>query len=138
MAFDASNMALVADGNNRKVYAYGSTADAMSTILGAAYFDAFYAQLDVGDLVICQDSSDLVAIARVSASASTGVTLSYTTGWAQQANIAALTEGPGTADGALDDVGATFNQTTLNNNFKDLSGKVNAILAALGAVGFIA
>lgn len=138
MAFDASNMALIADGNDRKVYVYGSADDAMSSILGAAYFDAFYAQLDVGDLVICQDSADQVAIVRVTASSSTGVTLSYTMGWLQQASIAALTEGPGTADGTVDDVGASFNQTALNNNFKELSGKVNAILAALGAVGITA
>lgn len=138
MAFDATNMALIADGNNRKVYAYGSEDDAMAAILGAAYFDAFHAQLDVGDLVICQDSGDLVAIARVTASAPSGVTLGYTTGWAQQANIAALTEGPGTADGTIADVGGSFSQATLNNNFKDLSTKVNAILSALDAVGITA
>ena len=138
MAFDASNMALIADGNDRKVYVYGSDDDAMSSILGAAYFNAFYAQLDVGDLVICQDSADKVAIVRVSAASSAGVTLSYTTGWLQQANIAALTEGPGTANGTVDDVGGAFGQTTLNNNFKELSSKVNAILAALNAVGITA
>lgn len=138
MAFDAENMALIADGNHRKVYVYGSAEDAMTTILGAGYFNAFHGQLDVGDVVICRDSGDKVALVRVSASSAAAVALGPTTGWAQQANIAALTEGPGTADGTLDDVGGAFNQTTLNNNFKELSGKVNAILGALDAVGITA
>lgn len=37
----------------------------------------------------------------------------------------------GTADGALVDVGASFNQATLNNNFADVAAKVNALAAAL-------
>ncbi|MFI8237593.1 hypothetical protein ACIF83_10130 [Streptomyces sp. NPDC085866] len=51
--------------------------------------------------------------------------------WAQNAAVADLTHTVGTADGTVDDVGASFNQTTLNNNFKELSAKVNAILLAL-------
>jgi predicted HD phosphohydrolase len=45
---------------------------------------------------------------------------------ADQAAIgAALTHSVGTADGTVDDVGAAFNQTTLNNNFKELSTRCN-------------
>lgn len=40
---------------------------------------------------------------------------------------ATLTHGVGTADGTVDDVGAAFNQTTLNNNLKEFSTQVNAL-----------
>jgi len=54
-----------------------------------------------------------------------------------QAAIADLTAASGTADDTVADVGASFNQTTLNNNFKDLATKNNAILAALRNAGII-
>lgn len=54
-----------------------------------------------------------------------------------QASVANLTHSVGTSDGTVADVGAAFNQTTLNNNFRDLSDKVNAILAALRSAGII-
>jgi hypothetical protein len=44
---------------------------------------------------------------------------------AQVAIGAALTHAVGTADGTVDDVGGAFNQTTLNNNFKELSTRCN-------------
>lgn len=68
----------------------------------------------------------------------------------------ALTHAVGTADNTVDDVGGSFNQTTLNNNFKELTtaqaanrlaivaltdavkeiaAKVNAIITALQASG---
>lgn len=43
----------------------------------------------------------------------------------------------GTADGTLADVGASFNQTTLNNNFRDLADKLNALLAECRKAGII-
>lgn len=43
-----------------------------------------------------------------------------------------LTAATGTAGDTISDVGASFNQTTLNNNFKSLAEKVNAILAIMG------
>ena len=56
----------------------------------------------------------------------------------QQAAIADVTDSTGgTADGTLADVGATYTQATLNNNFADLAEKVNEILAALRAHGLI-
>jgi hypothetical protein len=45
--------------------------------------------------------------------------------------IVDLTAATGTGDDTVVDVGAAFSQATLNNNFKDLAVKVNAILAAL-------
>jgi hypothetical protein len=47
------------------------------------------------------------------------------------AAIADLVHAVGVADGTIDDVGGAFDQTTLNNNFKELSTKVNLIFAAL-------
>lgn len=38
----------------------------------------------------------------------------------------------GTADDTLADVGASFNQSTLNNNFADLAAKVNYLIRRLG------
>ena len=51
--------------------------------------------------------------------------------------VANLTEGPGTANGTMTDVGAAFNQTTLNDNFKDLSTKLNALLVECRKAGII-
>lgn len=56
---------------------------------------------------------------------------------AVQAAIADLVNANGTADGTIADVGGSFNQATLNNNFRDLSDKVNALLLALRGVGVI-
>ena len=44
-----------------------------------------------------------------------------------------LTAATGTASNTIADVGAAFNQTTLNNNFKSLASKLNEVLAALEA-----
>lgn len=51
--------------------------------------------------------------------------------WVAADAVADLAGTTGTADGTLADVGASFSQTTLNNNFRDLSAKVNELLAAL-------
>jgi len=56
----------------------------------------------------------------------------------QEAAIASLTHAVGTADGTVDDVGGSFNQTTLNNNFKEVTAKIAAILTALRNHGIIA
>lgn len=50
MAFSASEMVLVAQGNNYKLYMYMTT-DAAGTIDTSGYFDAFANQLDVGDVI---------------------------------------------------------------------------------------
>lgn len=55
----------------------------------------------------------------------------------QRSSIVDLTHAFGTADGTLVDVTGTHSQTILNDNFKELSTKVNLILAALRNVGII-
>lgn len=75
MTFDATKMALLADGANKKVYFYSSTADALATIVAADYFLAFTNQLDVGDVVIVQDSADAVTTRSVSAASASTVTV---------------------------------------------------------------
>jgi len=48
---------------------------------------------------------------------------------ATECRIAKLTDSTtGTAGGTVSDVGASFNQTTLNNNFASITAKLNAIL----------
>lgn len=47
------------------------------------------------------------------------------------ATAAALTAATGTADGTVDDVGAAFNQATLNNNFKECATQINATIVDL-------
>lgn len=54
------------------------------------------------------------------------------------AGTADLTMTVGTADGTVADVGASFNQGTLNDNFREMGTKINAILAALRAANIIA
>lgn len=46
----------------------------------------------------------------------------------------ALTHAFGTADGTVTDVGGAFNQTTLNDNFKELTTQVAALVADLADV----
>lgn len=53
------------------------------------------------------------------------------------AAVANLTAASGTADGTVDDVGASFNQTTLNNNFQEMATKINLILARLRTAGIL-
>lgn len=54
-------------------------------------------------------------------------------GSAPVAAITDLTAATGTTGNTVNDVGASFSQTTLNNNFKVLADKINAINAALKA-----
>jgi hypothetical protein len=53
--------------------------------------------------------------------------------------MGALTDNTtGTADGTVADVGAAFNQGTLNNNFADLIDKINKVRTALRNLGLMA
>jgi hypothetical protein len=54
------------------------------------------------------------------------------------AAIVSLTNANGTGDNTIADVTATPTQTLVNNNFRDCSDKINAILAALRTAGIIA
>jgi hypothetical protein len=51
--------------------------------------------------------------------------------------VTALTVSVGTADGTVADVGAAFNQATLNNNFRDLADKINQLRTALVNLGLV-
>ena len=52
--------------------------------------------------------------------------------------IVSLTHAVGTGDDSVADVGATFVQATLNNNFRDITDKIEEILVALRTAGIIA
>lgn len=54
---------------------------------------------------------------------------------AQSALIADLTAATGSASDTIADVGSSFTQATLNNNFKSLAAKINALNAILKASG---
>jgi hypothetical protein len=60
-------------------------------------------------------------------------TQTYNTATRTHANptATALTAASGTADGTVADVGASFNQTTLNNNFQDVATRINQIITDL-------
>lgn len=49
----------------------------------------------------------------------------------ESADYGALTHAVGTADGTVDDVGGAFNQTTLNNNFRDCADQINKLVTDL-------
>lgn len=53
------------------------------------------------------------------------------------APVADLVAATGTADGTVADVGTIFSQETLNNNFKDVSSKINELMASLRAAGYL-
>lgn len=55
----------------------------------------------------------------------------------QTPTVVDLTNANGTGDDALVDVTATFSQTILNNNFKDVTDKIAEITSALRDHGFI-
>ncbi len=56
----------------------------------------------------------------------------------QQSAITSLIAASGTADGTVADVTGSFDQTILNNNFKELVTNVDLILVALRTHGLIA
>jgi len=90
MAYDISNLALVAHGNNRKVYSYTSGADTMATIMASGYFgkDSTTNQqssdmLDAGDIIMVQDSAGANQTLRVDAVTDTTVTTELGAGESQ-------------------------------------------------------
>lgn len=55
----------------------------------------------------------------------------------ESADYGALTHAVGTADGTVADVGGAFNQTTLNDNFKEITTKLASIRSVLQAHGLM-
>lgn len=51
--------------------------------------------------------------------------------YASSGALVTLTMAVGTANNTVADVGAAFNQTTLNDNFRDVVEKLNAVILAL-------
>lgn len=54
-----------------------------------------------------------------------------------EAAVTDLTATAGTADNTIADVGTAFSQAVLNDNFRDLSTKLNTVLAELRKAGII-
>jgi hypothetical protein len=57
--------------------------------------------------------------------------------WATSGPITSLVNTFGVSDGTIEDVTATPTQAAVNNNFRELSDKVNAILVAMRTAGLI-
>jgi hypothetical protein len=58
--------------------------------------------------------------------------------WTPGAAIPNLTDAFGTADGTVADATAAFVQGIINDNFQEMTTKINAILTALRAANLIA
>ena len=50
--------------------------------------------------------------------------------WAKSGAVPTLTMSVGTADNTVADVTAAFSQSVLNNNFRDIVEKLNAVILA--------
>lgn len=95
---------------------------------------------DVGKTVYASDDDTFTltastnsAVGRVLRFVSTGVGIvEFDAGRSGLGVITALTDSTtGTADGTVGDVGGSFSQATLNNNFKELTVKINELSALL-------
>lgn len=129
-------------GTMRSLHGYVTNDDA-AAVETSGYFDTVAARVKSGDQLqvsldldgtpsirtyVMTNTANVITIARET-SAVTG----------DQTTIAALTDSTGgTADGTVADVGATFSQATLNNNFADVAARITEIRAALIASGLIA
>jgi hypothetical protein len=96
---------------------------------------------DVGKPVYASDDNTFVLtqstntqIGRVHRYVSAGIGIvEFDAGRGSVGLVAEITDSTtGTADGTLADVGASFSQATLNNNFADLAAKLNAVLRQIG------
>lgn len=59
-------------------------------------------------------------------------------GWANSNSVNNVTAPGGATDGTIADVGASFNQATLNKNFREVQVTLNTILQALRDANIIA
>lgn len=90
MSYDISKLALLAHGNNNKIYRYTSSDDALATIKASGYFglDATTLQqssdmLDSGDIIMVQDSANAEQTLRVDTISGTTVTTEVGAGESQ-------------------------------------------------------
>lgn len=74
------------------------------------------------------------------ASRPSAYTQTYSTATRTHSNPTAttLTHAVGTADGTVADVGSSFNQTTLNNNFRECSDRINQLIADVANIKQVA
>jgi len=94
--------------------------------------------LNAGTAVIAGATSDSTTTTIPGALTHTGNTAGlYNVTPVARQSVTALSVSVGTADGTVADVGSSFNQTTLNNNFRDLADKINQIRTALVNIGIL-
>lgn len=138
------NMKLGDGSNGVVIKAGGATDPRVSLISGGTYnssFDTGFLDFDAGSTGAATEwnlkyrGNTYVTMGR-----SGGVKMSVfgVTAVAQATDPGALSMSVGTADGAMDDVGASFNQTTLNNNFRELRDKYEALRTRIRNFGIAA
>lgn len=66
MAYDSSELALMAHGRNRKLFAYYTT-DAPATVDTSGYFDDAAQMLDAGDVILVVQVNNVATIGSVTA-----------------------------------------------------------------------
>lgn len=143
MAYTGATLSKIVStiGGGTDLWVYTNT-DTVATVQGSGYFsDASNRGLKANDVILYVKTDtgavSLLPVSSVSAAGAGTVGASLTV--VRQAAITALTDSTtGTADNTVADVGAAFNQATLNNNFADLTAKINAILTALDGAGITA
>lgn len=108
-----------------------TTNDLQSEIVGANYFNSVAELFAKGDIILATcdlDGTIRVSLLVVSDITSGAVTV---TPVIEQVSLTALTSAAGTAGTGTVDVGASFDQTKLNNNFATLVTRINAISDAM-------
>lgn len=66
MAYDKDQLALMAHGRNRKLYAYYTT-DAPATVDTTGYFNSAAGMLDIGDVILVVQVNDVTTVGSVTA-----------------------------------------------------------------------
>lgn len=118
----------VAPGTKVNGYVHATT-EAAATVLAAGYFNFFRDTAKVGDqvTVICGvgGTVDVLSLKFLTVPSSGNVTTGHRTG------IAALTDSStGTADGEIEAISGSGADGPINNNFAELTAKINALLGA--------
>lgn len=127
---DADNAAGAAGAINVKVKQRGRIKLAIGSLAITDVGKAVYASDDDTFTLTASTNS---FIGRVVRWESTGVGIvEYDAAGGLLGKVIPLTDSStGTADGTIADVGGSFSQATLNNNFADLTAKINAIAAMI-------
>ncbi len=113
------------------IYLY-PTPDAWATVIAAGYFNAARGRLKKGDTVIVvydTGSTPTCRLLTIAAVPSSG-NVTSTAATDGIGGLTPLTAASGTTGNTVSDVGTSFSQATLNNNFKALADKINAIIDA--------